>query len=72
MKNILMCEMLWHLASLDLTKVIVAEDSMVISQQQMRALVVINLLIKDEIIPHIFHLENPHEVWIVVRISMSL
>jgi hypothetical protein len=23
-------------------------------------------LIKGEIIPHIFHLENPHEVWIVV------
>jgi hypothetical protein len=32
----------------------------------MRALVVINLSIKDEIIPHIFHLENPHELWIVV------
>jgi hypothetical protein len=57
-----MHEMLWHLVSLDLTKMIVVENSMAISQQQMRVLVVINILIKDEIISHIFHLENPHEV----------
>ncbi len=59
-----MHEMLWHLVSLDLTKMIVVENSMAISQQQMRVLVVINILIKDEIISHIFHLENPHEVWL--------
>jgi hypothetical protein len=33
----------------------------------MKVLTIINLLIKDEIILHIFHLNTPHEVWIVLK-----
>ncbi len=33
----------------------------------MKALVIINLSIKDEVVPHISYLDNPHEVWIVLK-----
>jgi len=52
MKKILMCEMLWHLVSLDPTREIMEEDSIVTTQQQMKALAIINLLVKDEVILH--------------------
>jgi hypothetical protein len=32
----------------------------------MRALAIINLLVK-EVIPHIFHLDSPNEVWNVLK-----
>ncbi len=43
------------------------EDSTIVTQQQMRALMIINLLVKDEVIPHISHLDNPHEIWSVLK-----
>jgi hypothetical protein len=67
MMNILMHEMLWHLVSSDPTREIMEDDSTVVAQQRMKALMIINLSVKDEVIPHIFHLNNPHEVWIVLK-----
>ncbi len=67
MKNILMQEMLWHLVSSNPVRRIMEKDSTIASQQQMRALAIINLLVKDEITLHISHLDNPHEVWIVLK-----
>jgi hypothetical protein len=62
MKNILMHEMLWHLVSPNPARGFMEEDSTIVVQQQMKALVIINLSIKDEVIPHLSHLDNPHEV----------
>jgi hypothetical protein len=62
-----MQEMLWHLVSSNPIRRIMEKDSTIVSQQQMRALAIINLSVKDEIIPHISHLDNPHEVWIVLK-----
>ncbi len=59
--------MLWHLVSLDATKEIMEEDSTIVAHQQMRALTIINLSIKYEVIPHISHLDNPHEVWTILK-----
>jgi hypothetical protein len=67
MKNILTHEMLWHLVSLDPTKEIMEEDSTIVAHQRMRALTIINLSIKYEVIPHISHLNSPHEVWTILK-----
>jgi hypothetical protein len=67
MKNILMHKMLWHLVSPNLPREIMEEDSTIATQQQMKASKIINLLVKDEVILHISHLDNPHEVWNVLK-----
>ncbi len=67
MKNIMMHEMLWHLVSPNPIKRIMEEDSTIVAQQQMRALAIINLSVKDEVMLHISHLDNSHEVSIVLK-----
>jgi hypothetical protein len=63
MKNIMMREMLWHLVLLDFTRTIVEQDASTTSQQRFRVLAIINLLVKDEVILHISHLDSPTAVW---------
>ncbi len=67
MKNIIMREMLWHLISHDLAMEIVEQDLATMSQQWLRALAIIDLLMKDEVIPHIFHFNHLEEVWIALK-----
>jgi hypothetical protein len=43
------------------------QNSVMTSQQQSRSLAIINLSIKDDIIPHIFHLNSPKEVWNMLK-----
>ncbi len=40
---------------------------MITSQHQMRLLSIIHLSMKDDIIPHIFHLDNLDDVWNVLK-----
>ncbi len=49
MKNILMRKMLWHLVSPNPIRRIMEEDSTITTQEQMKALMIINLSIKDEV-----------------------
>jgi hypothetical protein len=58
MKNIMMLEMLWHLVLLDSTRTIVEQDALTTSQQQLKVSMIINLLVKDEVISHISHLDT--------------
>lgn len=67
MKNILMREMLWHLVSPDPERAFVELDVVIASQQRMRVLAIINLLVRDEVIPHISHLDSPDEVSNVLK-----
>jgi len=46
---------------------ILEQYSVTTSQQQSWALAIINLSIKDDIIPHIFHLNSPKEVWNILK-----
>lgn len=59
MKNILMQKMFWHLILPELKRSILEQDSVTTSQQRSKVLTIINLLVKDEVIPHISHLESP-------------
>jgi len=43
------------------------EDSTIVAHQRMKALTIINLSIKYEVIPHMSHLDNPHEVWTILK-----
>jgi hypothetical protein len=40
------------------------EDSTIVAHQRMKALTIINLSIKYEVIPH---LDSPHEVWTILK-----
>lgn len=59
-----MCEMLWHLVSLDPVQAFkVQVDDKVVAQQKMRTLSIINLSIKDEVIPHIADFNDLVACW---------
>ncbi len=66
MKNIMMREIFWHLVSSNLERAFVEQDVVIASQYWMWALAIINILLK-EVIPHIFHLDSPDEVWNVLK-----
>jgi hypothetical protein len=63
MINILMWEIFWHFVLLDPTRAVVEQDAPTTSQQQFRVMEIINLSVKDEVIPHIFHLDSLISVW---------
>jgi hypothetical protein len=42
---------------------ILEQNLVMTSQYQSQALAIINLSIKDDVIPHVFHLDSPKEAW---------
>lgn len=58
-----MQKMFWHLILPRLDRSILEQNSVTTSQQRSRVIAIINLSIRDEINPHISHLESPKKVW---------